>query len=247
MQDRGLASYIAELVGTLLLVFLITSAVTLYVAPQQNAQFGSDFAVIGLVHGFALFLLVQIFMGTSGAHLNPAITLAAAALRRIDRLDAVVYMLAQLSGGVAGALLSKAFMVDEGRAGDYGAVQVSALLGGEFQGALVEGVGTFILVLVVLAVAFNPNARTENAPLAIGLTLGAVVMVLGPLTGGSVNPARWFGPALVGNEFGGVWPYLAGPAAGSLLAAFVFNSVIRVGEETAAPRSAPPPPPPPTA
>jgi len=242
VQDRGLASYIAELLGTLLLVFMVTSVVVLYVAPQPNAQFGSDFAVVGLVHAFTLFLLVQLFAGASGAHFNPAVTLAAMALRRMDRLDGVVYMLAQLSGGVAGALLTKAFMVDEGRAADYGAVQVSALLGGSFQGALVEGIGTFILVLVILAVAFNPNARTANSPLAIGLTLGAVVMVIGPLTGGAVNPARWFGPALVGNEFGAVWPYLAGPAAGALLAALVFTRVIRAGEEVARPTPPGPPP-----
>ena len=67
------------------------------------------------------------------------------------------------------------------------------------------------------------------APLAIGTTLGFIVMVGGPLTGGSFNPARWFGPALVGNEWGDVWPYLVGPIVGSLLAAAVFRFVLEPG------------------
>src|SRR6185436_10824627 len=79
VQDRGLAAYIAELVGTLLLVFFITSVVVLYVSTGQNAQFGSDFAVVGLVHAFLLFGLVVMFGVVSGGHFNPAITLGAAA------------------------------------------------------------------------------------------------------------------------------------------------------------------------
>ncbi len=91
---------------------------------------------------------------------------------------------------------------------------------------LVEGIGTFFLVLAVCAVAFNPRARREWAPLAIGLTLGFAVMIFGPLTGGSFNPARWFGPALIGNFWGGTWPYIAGPILGSVLAAVFYRFVI---------------------
>jgi len=130
VQDRGLAAYIAELIGTFLLVFFITSSVVLFVATGNQAQFGSDFAVVGLVHAFVLFGLIQIFGGVSGGHFNPAVTLAVAAVRRIDPVDAVVYILAQLSGGVLGALLTKGLLLDEGRASNYGAAQVSSLLGG---------------------------------------------------------------------------------------------------------------------
>jgi glycerol uptake facilitator-like aquaporin len=91
---------------------------------------------------------------------------------------------------------------------------------------VVEMLGTFLLVIVICAVAFNPRARQEWAPLAIGATLGFAVMIFGPLTGGSFNPARWFGPALIGDEFGGVWPYLVGPVVGCLLAAAVYRFVI---------------------
>jgi len=229
VQDRGLAAYIAELVGTFLLVFFVCSVVILFVATGQNAQFGSDFAVVGLVHAFVLFGLIVMFGVASGGHFNPAVTLAAAVIRRIDPIDAVVYILAQLSGGVLGALLAKGLLVDEGRATHYGAVSVSPLLGGNFQGAIVEAIGTFCLVLVILAAVYSVKSAKDWAPLAIGTTLGFIVMVGGPLSGGSFNPARWFGPALVANFWGGVWPYLVGPIVGSLLAAAVFVFVIEAG------------------
>ena len=84
-------------------------------------------------------------------------------------------------------------------------------------------------MLVILAAVYSKKSFKEWAPLAIGTTLGFIVMVGGPLTGGSFNPARWFGPALVGNEWGGVWPYLVGPIVGSLLAAAVFRFVLEAG------------------
>src|SRR5688500_8282169 len=230
VQDRGLAAYITELVGTFFLVFFITMVVTLFVASGADAQFGSDFAVVGLVHAFLLFGLIAYLGGVSGGHFNPAVTVAAAVLRRIDPVDAVVYILAQLSGGVLGALLTKALLEDEGRVGDYGAVSISPLLGGNFDGMILELIGTFLLVLAVLSIALNPRARNEWAPLVIGATLGFVVMVIGPLTGAAVNPARWFGPALVGEEFGDVWPYLVGDLAGGVLAAAFFFFVIAPGQ-----------------
>jgi aquaporin TIP len=239
VQDRGLAAYIAELVGTFFLVFIVGTVVTLYVAGGGQSQFGSDFAVIGLVHGFALFALVQIFAGVSGAHFNPAVTLGATLLKRIDPVDAVVYVLAQLSGGVLGALLVKGLLSDEGMAGNYGAVQVSDLLAGDFAGMIVELLGTFLLVLAVVAVALNPRAWRDWGPLSIGLTLGFAVMIFGPLTGAALNPARWFGPALIGEEWGGVWPYLVGPLLGAVLAVVVYRFVIEAGEPEGVPEKAP--------
>ncbi len=246
MQDRGLAAYITELVGTFFLVFFIASVIILYVATGAQAQFGSDFAVVGLVQGFVLFALIFALGAVSGGHFNPAVTAAAAALRRIDPVDAVVYILAQLSGGVLGALLAKGLLLDEGRAGHYGAATISPLLSGNFAGFVVEGLGTFVLVMVVLGVLFNPRVRQEWGPLAIGLSLAFLVMVFGPLTGAAFNPARWFGPALIGEEFGDVWPYLGGELIGALLAAGFFVLVLAPGErgvgpaETGAERRGPP-------
>ena len=229
MQERGLAAYLAELIGTFLLVFFITTVIVLFLSVGEQAQFGTDFAVIGLVHAFLLFGLIVMFGVVSGGHFNPAVTLAAMVIKRISAIDGVIYMLAQFSGGVLGALLCKGLLLDEGRATHYGAATVSGLLAGNFQGAIVEAIGTFCLVLVILAAVFSKKSFKDWAPLAIGTTLGFIVMVGGPLSGGSYNPARWFGPALVGNEWGGVWPYLVGPIVGSLLAAVVFRFVLEAG------------------
>jgi glycerol uptake facilitator protein len=243
VQERGLAAYLAELIGTLLLVFFVTSVVVLFVSTGSQAQFGSDFAVIGLVHAFLLFGLIVMFGVVSGGHFNPAVTLAAMAIRRIRPLDGVIYMLAQLSGAVLGALLCKGLLLDEGRATSYGAAEVSGLLSGAFAGSIVEMIGTFCLVLVILAAVYSEKSFKEWAPLAIGTTLGFIVMVGGPLTGGSFNPARWFGPALVGNSFGDVWPYLLGPIVGSGLAAAVYRFVLEPGgpPPTEAPENVRPP------
>ena len=247
MQDRGLAAYIAELVGTLLLVFFITSVVALYVSVGQNAQFGSDFAVVGLVHFLVLFALIISLGVASGGHFNPAVTTAFIALRRIDPIDGLVYILAQLSGGVLGALLTKAFLLDEGRASDYGTPKIGAILGTPFQGFLIEGIGTFMLVLTILVVALNPEIR-RWAALAGGGALGLGVMVLGPLTGGSLNPARWFGPALVGNHFTDAWAYIFGPLLGAAVAVAIYRFIIEPASgpvqdlaDTVAPRGPAPP------
>ncbi|HEY3191888.1 MAG TPA: aquaporin [Solirubrobacterales bacterium] len=247
MQDRGLAAYIAELVGTLLLVFFVTSVIVLYVSTGQNAQFGSDFAVVGLTHFLLLFALIISVGVASGGHFNPAVTTAFIALRRIDPIDGLVYILAQLSGGVLGALLTKAFLLDEGRASDYGTPKITALLGTTFQGAVVEGIGAFILVSAILAVALNPEIR-RWAAIAAGGALGMAVMVLGPLSGGSFNPARWFGPALVGNHFTDAWAYIFGPLVGALLAVALYRFVIEPASgpmqeaaDTVAPRGPAPP------
>jgi MIP family channel proteins len=229
VEERGLSAYLAELIGTFLLVFFITSVIVLFLSTGEQATFGTDFAVIGLVHAFLLFGLIVMFGVVSGGHFNPAVTLAAWAIKRISTIDGVIYMLAQFSGAVLGALLCKGLLLDEGRATHYGAATVSPLLAGNFQGSIIEAIGTFCLVLVILAAVFSRKSFKEWAPLAIGTTLGFIVMVGGPLSGGSYNPARWFGPALVGNEWGGVWPYLLGPIVGSLLAAVVFRFVLEGG------------------
>ncbi len=226
MEDRGLSAYIAELVGTFFLVFFITAVGVLYIAAGDTAQFGSDFAVVGLTYGFILCVLIIGIGIASGGHFNPAVTFGAALMKKIAPVDAVIYVLAQLSGGVLGALLTKGLLEDEGRASNYGAATISPLLGGATQGFIVEALGAFLLVLTVLAVALGIRAKKEWAPLAIGLTFAAIGMVFGPLTGASVNPARWFGPALVSGEFADAWVYVLAPLVGGALAFLFYRFVI---------------------
>src|SRR5215510_4016411 len=206
VQERGLSAYLAELIGTFLLVFFITSVVTLYVSTGAQASFGSDFAVVGFVQGLTLFGVICMFGAVSGGHFNPAVTLAAWTIKKISLIDGIIYILAQLSGAVLGALLTKGLLLDEGRAVNYGAGEVSPLLSGNFAGTVVEGIGVFALTLVILAAVFSKKSVKDWAPLAIGTTFVFMVMVGGPLTGACFNPARWFGAALVGDEWGGVWP-----------------------------------------
>ncbi len=229
LEQKGLSAYFAELIGTFLLVFFITSVVTLYVSVGASNSFGSDFAVVGFVQGLALFGVICMFGAVSGGHFNPAVTFAAALIRRISPIDAVIYILAQLIGAVAGAELTKLLLKDEGRAIHYGAGSISPLLSGNVAGAAVEGIGVFALVLVVLAVVFSAKSVKDWGPLAIGTTFVFMIMVGGPLTGGCFNPARWFGAALVGEEWGGTWPFLVGPAVGSALAVAVWYFVIEAG------------------
>jgi MIP family channel proteins len=232
VQDRGPAAYIAEFVGTLLLVFFITAVVSLYVSsptPTNPTPF-IDFSVIGLVHAFLLFGLIQTLAVVSGAHFNPAVTVVMTGLRQIKPPDALIYIIAQLAGGVAGAGLTKLLLEDEGKGVNYGATLVSDRLGGDvLPGMVVEALGTFFLVWVIVGVAVNPRATKEWAALAIGAALGMGVMVLAPLTGAGFNPARSFGPAIVSGEWGGggdfLIVYVAGPLLGALIAGFLYFSV----------------------
>ena len=211
IPERGPAAYVAELFGTFGLVFFITMVISLFVtAPTPQGpglpptQPFIDWSVIGLVHVFILFLLIQTLAVISGAHLNPAITVGLAAIRQIRPVDAGIYILCQFAGGVLGALLTKGLLLDEGAGVFYGAPGVGPRLDGStWLGFVTEGVGTFFLVLAVVGVAVNPRATRDWAALVIGGALGAIVMIIGPLTGAAVNPARAFGPALVAHHFPG--------------------------------------------
>jgi MIP family channel proteins len=233
VQDRGPAAYIAEFIGTLFLVFFITAVVSLYVHLPTRALPVPfiDFTVIGLVHAFLLFALIQTLAVISGAHFNPAVTVGMTVLRHIKPPDALVYIVAQLAGGVAGALLTRVLLEDEGRAVHYGITAVSGRLNEAIlPGMVVEGIGTFFLVWVIVGVAVNPRATKEWAALAIGATLGMLVMVLAPLTGAGFNPARSLGPAIVSGEFNGagdfVLVYVVAPVIGGLLGAVAYHYLV---------------------
>ncbi len=247
--ERGPAAFLAELIGTFGLVFFVCTVVVLY-APvaQEPAQPGlpavqpfQDWAVIGLVHAFILFVLVQTLAIVSGAHFNPAVTVAMAAIRQIRPPDAAVYIVVQLIGGLAGALVCKLlFDNPTGEAVNWGAVGLGTVTGESTTVAFgAEVIGTFFLMWAIVGVAVNPRAAKDWAAFAIGAILGAGVMIFGPVSGGGFNPARAFGPAVAG-EFGegaGTWllVWVLGPLLGAVLAAFVYFQMFilpgRKGEE----------------
>jgi MIP family channel proteins len=225
VEERGTPAYVAEFIGTFFLVMFITTIVCVNSAGGLGV---TDFAVIGLVHAFVLAMLIYTLGGTSGAHFNPAVTAALAALRKISISDAIIYWLLQLSGGVAGALVTKALLLDEGSGALYGTPTVSAkfLQGRAFPGVIAEVIGTFVLMWAIMGTMVNPRGDRAWAGWVVGSTLGFAVMALAPLTGAGFNPARWFGPAIVSGHFNNAWLYVVGPIAGALLAAFIYKLVV---------------------
>src|SRR3954465_12819008 len=206
IPERGPAAYLAEFIGTFTLVLFVTWVVAEIARPplsaQEIAQGASapfvDLSVIGLVHVFVLFMLIQTLAVICGAHFNPALTVGLTLIRQIRPVDAAIYILCQLGGAVVGALITKGLLSDEGSAIHYGAPSTG---GGRLDphttwlGFCAEGLGAFFLVFAVVGVAVSPRGLKDWSGWVIGGTLGLVVMVIGPLTGAGINPDRAFGPA----------------------------------------------------
>lgn len=229
MQRRGTSAYAAELIGTFFLVLFIALVVTV----NSEAGLGyTDVAVVGLLHAFVLMMIVATIGGASGAHVNPAVTIALAAVRKIAPADAAIYVLVQVAGAVLAVLVVKLLIQDgSADAANFGAPAVAQnfLEGRAAAGFLGEALGTFALTWAIMGVAVNPAGAKEWAPLVIGATLGLAVFALGPMTGGSFNPARAFGPALIsgGLSDGGTFllAYVVGPIVGAVAAALAYQEL----------------------
>lgn len=224
---------VAELVGTAILVTFgagsVVAALTLGGGELTYAGLG----FIALAFAIGIAVAVAGFGSVSGAHINPAVTFALAVTRRFPWVDVVPYMVAQLIGGAVGALLIVAAFGTG--AADLGGVGSTSLGDGVGYGSgiVAEAVGTFILVFAVMAFAVDSRAPRGWAPIMIGLAVACAIMVIGPLTGGSLNPARTFGPYLAATLFGGdvAWSqfalYWIGPLAGGVIAAVVYDLVVK--------------------
>lgn len=217
----GTKALVAEFLGTFTLVFIGAGAGALAAAT------GIGLVGVALAHGIALTVIVYTWGAVSGAHVNPAVSVALAAVGRIPWRQAGSYVAVQLvAAAVAGLLLS--FLI--GTTGNLGmtlpgrGVSVA-------QAVVAEAVLTFFLVTAVFGSAVAE--RNGNAGgLAIGLVLAMDILVGGSLTGGSMNPARTFGPALAMGNFDQIWIYAVGPLAGGALAAWVYDRVILREPET---------------
>lgn len=241
VQERGPAAYLAEFLGTLMLVLFVTLAVSIFLdqPSPQDPVFFIDWSVIGLAHVFILLILVQTLAVVCGAHFNPAVTVAMTALRQIRPPDAGIYILVQLLGALAGAFITKLLLMDLPNAEtfNFGAVALGDAINEKvLLGMLAEFIGTFLLVFAIVGVALDPRVDRAIGPLVIGAALGLAVFVIGPLTGAGINPARAFGPAVASGEFGGLgtWllAYVLAPVLGALAAAFAyFNVFITPGKK----------------
>ncbi len=178
--------------------------------------------VTGVAAVFGLIIMVMIYATghLSGAHINPAVTVAFTLTRHFPPRDAVAYVVAQLVGASAGALLLLAAWRDKPAA--LGATVPSV---GTGTALLYEVVMTALLMFVIVAVATDTRAVGASAAIAIGATVALDALVGGPLTGASMNPARSFGPALAAGEWSGFWIYVVGPLAGATLGAGAYQVI----------------------
>jgi MIP family channel proteins len=164
----------------------------------------------------------------SGAHLNPAVSVAFALTRHFPWSRAAGYVAAQSAGALAGAAVLRASL------GDVASVGATLPSGSDGQAFLWELVLTFFLMFVIMAVATDTRAVGEAAAIAIGGTVGLGAMVGGPVTGASMNPARSLGPAVVSGELDSLWIYVLAPLLGAALGALAYQ-LVRRGEATGEP------------
>ena len=215
---------IAELVGTFILVFGGTAVAVAAILARPTAGPAYDSLAVALAFGLALAAVVAAVGHVSGAHVNPAVTLGMAATGKFPWNYAPIYIAAQLVGAVLAALATWLTFGGAGArseanlAGTYPAQGV-----GDLQAFVVEILITFILVFVVMAVATDERAPAAIAPIAVGFALAVGVFIAGPVTGGSVNPARSLGPMLVAGDLTSVWLYILGPIIGGVLAALLYD------------------------
>lgn len=220
-MPRTARNFLAEFVGTFTLVFVGGGAIMM---AHQNAA-GGGLVAVALAHGIALGVMVSATIPISGGQLNPSVTLALLVTRRITPTLAAVHIVAQLAGAIAAAwLLDVAFpssLVTATRIGG----QAVALDVTTSHAILLEAIATFFLMFVIFGTVVTGWAQRIGG-LAVGLTIAADILAIGPLTGASMNPARSLGPALVSGVWEGQMIYWIGPIAGAVLAALAWEYVL---------------------
>ena len=235
MSASLLRRLLAEFVGTGLLVLFGAGSVVAALTINGGRLDYAGLGIIALAFGLVVALVIYAVGTTSGAHINPAVTVALAAARRFSWAEVAPYVVAQLLGAFTGAMLIVAYVGS--RATDLGSVGLTALGPGVngLQGIVAEALGTFLLVFTIMAVAVDERAPAGWAGFLIGLAVATEIMLIGPFTGGSVNPARSFGPYLVNQIFGGSTPwsefyvYIVGPLVGGVAGALCYEALVRPG------------------
>jgi MIP family channel proteins len=223
----------AEFLGSMFFVMLGCGSVCAAFAFGANAGVLTGGALVGvaLAHGFAYLVAVSWTGNLSGGHINPVVTLAMMATGKIAMPKGLAYIVAQVVGAVAGAVLIKLAIPDAvENASDLG---VPALSSGATaaEGLVLEILLTAFLVLVVFTTSVSRKGWGVNAPIAIGLAVAVIYFVGVPFTGPAVNPARSFGPALVANQWDDFWIYILGPAIGALVTAGLWLFWKTYGED----------------
>lgn len=219
---------LCEFVGTF---FLVAVGVGVILTGQ------TDLLGVALAHGLVIAIMVSAVGHVSGAHFNPAVSVAMLALRQMPLVEAVAYVVTQLVAGALGAwVVAIGFDVDNGKLA--GATPAISDAIGSGQGLLLEIVATFMLVWVIFAVAVDRDGSFfKVAGMPIGFAVASGILMIGPLTGAALNPARWFGSALVAGSWDDAWVYVVGPVVGGVLAgaAYLYGVKPRLAGPAAAP------------
>lgn len=241
-ENSLLKRSLAELIGTYILVLIGTGSVvtTVLLIQGWTSPFaGNTFNIgiditswftIGIAFGIAVLAMIYTFGHISGTHINPAVSIALWATKRMPTMDMLYYITAQCIGATLASLSIVAIWGSRSIATGLGA---TAMFDGVTysQAVLCEAVATFFLMLTIMGTAVDKRAPAGFAGIAIGFVVAADVTVIGNLTGSSLNPARTFGPYLVESIMGGanLWMqfpiYLIGPVLGALVAAFAYDFI----------------------
>jgi MIP family channel proteins len=212
--------FAAEFVGTFGLVFAGTGAIIINeVSGGLVGHVG-----IGLTFGLIVMAMIYAFGHVSGAHLNPAVTLAFAVGRHFPWQAVPQYWAAQVAGGVSASLIHRLLF------GDVAHLGATLPFGSAQQSFGLEIVLTLILMVVITSVATDSRAVGQSAAIAIGGTIGLEALFAGPISGASMNPARSLAPAIVSGTWSDQWLYVAGPALGAVAGVLLYNW-IRQGEK----------------
>lgn len=232
--------FLAEMLGTGFLVLIgpgsIPATLLLINGSGGKATFTmADLGMIGLAFAVAIAAMVYTIGHISGCHINPAVTLAFAFTKRISWSEAGVYILAQFVGALLGALgIALIFGVSAASTIGLGPTNFNEASTSYLQAIAIEIVGTFLLLFVIMGTAVDGRAPAGWAGLIIGLIVAGEVIVMGPITGPSLNPARTFGPALLQVLFGGTYNlahlivYFVGPIIGAVLGVVAYDFMTRV-------------------
>ncbi|MCS3922141.1 glycerol uptake facilitator protein [Methanococcus voltae PS] len=229
---------IAELVGTCFLVFFGTgSAIMALLISSDLGTTGigilggiGEWLAIGMAFGLAIAASIYAVGAVSGAHLNPAVTIALWAVKEFETKDVIPYILAQLTGATLGSiLLIGCIGASAATIGGLGATAPSAGFT-YMQAMLAEIVGTFLLMITIMGVAVDKKAPNKFAGLVIGLAVAGIIITIGGISGASINPARTFGPYLMDMFYGiNLWVYypiyVIGPILGALIGAFIYKYI----------------------
>jgi aquaporin Z len=220
MEEGTMKAAVAEFVATFALIFIGAGSVVM------AGPYGSGLVGIALAHGLVLAVMVSLTAHISGGSVNPAVTIALWVAGKMSSMRAVVYIIAEVAGGIVGALLLRALVQEElWKAASLGAPVLAPGIG-TGKGVLIEAVLTFFLVFAVFGTAVDKRGPFDKtAGFTIGLVIAFDILACGPLTGAAMNPARALGPEVALGGFADWWVYWVGPIAGAVVAAVLYWGV----------------------